>query len=119
MNGYSGKILTIDLEKNSFNTQTFDENFARKYLGGNGFAAKILYDGLKPGINPLSPENMVVFAVGPVTDTGSWTSGACCRGNSTHRRFLIPLLRKASRSPKAHRFEAIVLQGKSVPVYLT
>ena len=69
MNGYTGRILSIDLSKQEFDIQNFDEAFARKYLGGNGFAAQILYDGLKPGIDPFSAQNMVVFAVGPITDT--------------------------------------------------
>ena len=122
MNGYSGKILTIDLEKNSFNIQTFDESFARKYLGGNGFAAKILYDGLKPGINPLSPENVVVFAVGPVTDArvpGTSRAYVATKSPLTGGFFDSTFGGRFAITQKRTGFEAIVLQGKSpVPVYL-
>ena len=69
MNGYAGRILYIDLGRQRFSIQNFDQTFARKFLGGNGFAAKILYDALKPAVDPFSPDNVVVFAVGPVTDT--------------------------------------------------
>jgi aldehyde:ferredoxin oxidoreductase len=69
MYGYRGRILHIDLGQQKFKIENFDEAFARKFLGGNGFAAKILYDGLQKGVDPFSPENLVVFAVGPITDT--------------------------------------------------
>jgi aldehyde:ferredoxin oxidoreductase len=42
MNGYAGRILHIDLSKQRFSIQNFDETFAHKFLGGNGFAAKLV-----------------------------------------------------------------------------
>ena len=45
MFGYTGRILHVDLTQGKFSIQTFDEAFAQKYLGGNGFAAKILLTG--------------------------------------------------------------------------
>ena len=65
MFGHHGRILRIDVSDSSFRINTYDESFARAYLGGNGFAVKILYDSLKPGIDPFDPSNAVVFAVGP------------------------------------------------------
>ena len=122
MNGYSGKILYINLEKKNFNTQTFDESFARKYLGGNGFAAKILYDGLKPGIDPLSPENRVVFAVGPVTDTcapGTSRAYVATKSPLTGGFFDSTFGGRFAITQKRTGFEAIVIQGRSpVPVYI-
>jgi len=122
MNGYSGKILYVDLEKNNFNTQIFDESFARKYLGGNGFAAKILYDGLKPGIDPLSPENMVVFAVGPVTDArapGTSRGYVASKSPLTGGFFDSTFGGRFAITQKRTGFEAIVIQGRSpIPVYL-
>ena len=69
MNGYTGQILNVDLTRKDPRVERFDETHAQKYLGGNGFAVKILYDRLKAGTEPFSPENLVVFAVGPITDT--------------------------------------------------
>jgi len=69
MFGYSGRMLHIDLAKQKFSIENYDEQVAKKYLGANGFAAKILYERLKPGIDPFSPDNIVVFGVGPITDT--------------------------------------------------
>jgi aldehyde:ferredoxin oxidoreductase len=122
MNGYSGKILIADLEKKNFDIQTFEENFAKKYLGGNGFAAKILYDGLKPGIDPLSPENMVVFAVGPVTDTrapGTSRGYVASKSPLTGGFFDSTFGGRFALTQKRTGFEGIVLRGRSPkPVYL-
>ncbi|HOM10098.1 MAG TPA: aldehyde ferredoxin oxidoreductase N-terminal domain-containing protein, partial [Spirochaetota bacterium] len=67
MFGYHGKIVEVNLTTTSINVKNFDGDFARLYLGGNGFAAKILYDNVKPDTDPLSEDNVVVFATGPFT----------------------------------------------------
>jgi aldehyde:ferredoxin oxidoreductase len=122
MNGYGGRILHIDLGKQNFSVQNFDEAFARKYLGGNGFAAKILYDGLKPGIDPFSPENMVVFAVGPITDTPLPSTS---RGYAATKSPLSGLFfdstfgGRFAITQKRTGFEAISISGRSgSPTYL-
>ncbi|MFA5793930.1 MAG: aldehyde ferredoxin oxidoreductase family protein [Candidatus Brocadiia bacterium] len=66
MFGYGGKILRVNLSDGKITTEPVKEEFAKKYIGGRGFAARILYDELKPGINPLSPDNKVVIASGPL-----------------------------------------------------
>ncbi len=67
--GYAGKILTVDLASGSFGEMPVTEELAEGYLGGRGFAAKILYDELAPGIDPLGPENKILFVTGPATGT--------------------------------------------------
>ncbi len=69
MDGYQGHMLSVDLGSGRSVTETFGEPFARQYLGGNGFAAKLLFDRLRPRRDPFDPDNLVVFAVGPITDT--------------------------------------------------
>lgn len=66
MYGWTGQILRVDLTTRTFRVETFNEDFAHKWIGGRGFAAKILYDELKPGIDPLGPENKLIVAVGPI-----------------------------------------------------
>ena len=78
MHGYSGRILHIDLRQGEVKIDTFDEAFAQTYLGGNGFASRLLHDRLAPGIDPVAPENMIVFAVGPTTDTLVPGATRCC-----------------------------------------
>ncbi|MGD0624840.1 MAG: aldehyde ferredoxin oxidoreductase family protein [Thermodesulfobacteriota bacterium] len=122
MNGYGGRILHIDLGKQGFNTQNFDEAFARKYLGGNGFAAKILYDGLKPGIDPFSPDNIVVFGVGPITDTPVPSTSRAYTATKSPLSGLFFDSTFGGRfaiTQKRTGFEAIVISGKSsAPIYL-
>ena len=122
MNGYEGRTLRIDLAKQKFSIQNFDEAFARKYLGGNGFAAKILYDGLKPGIDPFSPDNMVVFAVGPITDTSvpSTSRGYAATKSPLNGLFFDSTFGgRFAITQKRTGFEAIVISGKSSsPTYL-
>jgi aldehyde:ferredoxin oxidoreductase len=67
MKGWTGKILRINLTKRKMAKQEFDANFATTWLGGRGFAAKILWDELKPSIDAFSPENRLIFATGPLT----------------------------------------------------
>ncbi len=122
MHGYAGRILRIDLTKQKFTSQNFDEAFARKYLGGNGFAAKILYDELKPGIDPFAPENIIVFAVGPITDTSvPSTSRAYVAAKSPLNSLFFDSTfgGRFAITQKRTGFEAIVISGKSSsPIYL-
>ena len=79
--GFAGKILRVDLSKGKFVVEDYPEEWMRGYLGGNGVAARILYDELKPGIDPLSPGNILIVGTGALTGTffpcsgrwGAWT----------------------------------------------
>jgi aldehyde:ferredoxin oxidoreductase len=66
MHGWTGRILRVDLSSKTAKTESFGEEFARKFVGGRGFAAKILYDELKPGVDPLGPDNKFIVALGPI-----------------------------------------------------
>ena len=67
--GYAGKFLTVDLGSGTMGTLPLGDEFAEQYLGGRGFVAKLLYDMLPRGIDPLGPQNVIVFANGPATGT--------------------------------------------------
>ena len=75
MFGWTGVFLQVDLSKNKAVAESYNKRLALNFIGGRGFAAKILWDRLKPGINPLSPENKLVFAAGPLTGFGLPNSG--------------------------------------------
>jgi aldehyde:ferredoxin oxidoreductase len=64
--GYAGRILEIDLAAQSFVFKPLDEDNARLYLGGKGYAARLLYDMTQPGMDPLGPDNPLIFATGPL-----------------------------------------------------
>jgi len=65
--GWNGRILRVDLSSGKVVLQGYDLSFATKYLGGRGFAAKILWDELEPGIDALGPKNKLIIAAGPLT----------------------------------------------------
>jgi len=69
MNGYAGKILDINLNSNSIKEMFFAKEDLKNYLGGIGFTTKILYEQLNPGIDPLGPDNILVFGVGTMVGT--------------------------------------------------
>jgi len=65
--GYSKKILEVDLSSQSTRTLELSDRFILKYIGGRGFGAKLVWDNLRPGLDPLSPDNVVAIAPGPLT----------------------------------------------------
>ncbi|HIE37381.1 TPA: aldehyde ferredoxin oxidoreductase, partial [Candidatus Geothermarchaeota archaeon] len=78
MDGYNGwhhKILWIDLSRGKHWVEEFTHDFALQWIGGRGFAIKILWDRIDPGIDPLAPENLLIFAVGPLTGLPLPSSG--------------------------------------------
>ncbi|MDF1540847.1 MAG: aldehyde ferredoxin oxidoreductase C-terminal domain-containing protein, partial [Candidatus Thorarchaeota archaeon] len=75
MYGYMGKILRINLTTGSITEEFPDEEILRKYLGGSGLATKMLFDETEPGIDPLGPENKLIFMTGPLTGTYSPSTG--------------------------------------------
>ncbi len=64
--GYAGRILEVDLQAQRFTFSPLDEETARLYLGGKGYGARLLYDRTPAGIDPLGPENPLIFATGPL-----------------------------------------------------
>ena len=75
MYGYMGSVLTIDLGSGGIDTKPLDPVLARMFLGGNGFAVKLIHDCVPHGADPLSEENIVVFATGPLTGSPVWGTG--------------------------------------------
>lgn len=67
--GYAGKILTVDLNQRKVKEEELSPDFLRRYLGGMGLGAKLLYDSVKPDIEAYHPENHLIFMTGPLTGT--------------------------------------------------
>ncbi len=65
--GYVGKILYVDLSTASTKIIDTPKRLAVEYIGGRGWGARILWDELPRGVNPLSPENIMIVATGPLT----------------------------------------------------
>jgi aldehyde:ferredoxin oxidoreductase len=74
MTGWAEKVLDIDLATLTYKTYALDMDMARLFVGGRGLGARLLWDMVGPDIDPLSPENVLIFTNGPLTGTGYQTS---------------------------------------------
>jgi aldehyde:ferredoxin oxidoreductase len=67
--GYRGKMLRVDLTNRVAYQEVLPSEVVREFIGGAGTGIKYLFDRVKAGIDPLSPENQIMFSVGPFTGT--------------------------------------------------
>lgn len=120
--GYAGKQLRISLNNRKVTVENIDPKVLRKYLGGAGYGARILYDELKKGIDPLSKANKLIFATGPLS------LNRIPGGGSVMVCFKSPLTNAWSESrcgtdfgPNLKRagYDAVIIEDKSEkPVYI-
>lgn len=68
--GYTGKVLWVDLTHQEIKEDSFDEQLCKDYIGGYGIGAKVLFDKMPAGVDPLGPENILGVVTGPMTGTG-------------------------------------------------
>jgi len=73
--GYAGKILHVDLNTGKTRVAPLTEDYAKKYIGGIGLGMKLWLDNTAAGVDPLSPENTLVLALGPISGTMFPTGG--------------------------------------------
>ncbi len=122
MPGYQGKILRVDLTAGTIGVEEKDEEFYRKYWGGRGIIAYYLLNEVPQGADPLGPENVLVFAAGPMTGlpmAGSGRNSVGAKspltggyGDAEGGGFFGAEMKRAG-------FDAIVVKGKAdKPVYL-
>ena len=69
LHGYAGKIGWVNLTTGEIRDEELKEDIARKYVGGKGLGAYLLYKHLKPHTDPYDPENILIFVTGPLTGT--------------------------------------------------
>lgn len=131
--GYMGRILAVDLSTRNISTILTDTKVAEKYLGGKGYAVYMLYQRLKEyekkgiaprDINPLGPENILIFATGPGTGVAGFPSS----GRYHVMALKSPLTESIGSANsggewgpylKFAGFDAIIIEGISdSPVYL-
>jgi len=63
---YAGKILRVNLTTGKISEEPLKEDLVKAFVGGRGLGAKYLFDEISPGIDPLSPENILIFMTGPL-----------------------------------------------------
>ncbi len=73
--GWQGKVLRVDLTAGTCADEPLNMEWAAKYLGQRGLATKYLMEEIDPKVDPLSPDNKLIFATGPLTGTMASTAG--------------------------------------------
>lgn len=76
--GFTGKVLEVDLTTGTVATRELDRDLARRFIGGKGLGAAMLYRLTGKGTDPLGPDNPILFMTGPLTGTMAPTSGRWC-----------------------------------------
>ena len=82
MAGWTGKTVYVDLSSEIVAVTGTDEKLIRTYLGGRGLGVKLLSELAGPEIDPLSPENLLIFTSGPLTGLAPMASGAVLTSKS-------------------------------------
>ncbi len=67
--GYTGKVLRVDLSAGRTSTEPLNREWAKQFIGGKGLGARYLFEELKPGTDPMSPENVLMIWTGPLVGT--------------------------------------------------
>jgi len=114
--GYAGKILRIDLSKQTFKEETLPEELVKNYLGGAGFAIKTLYDEVKPDTPPLDKANKLMFAVGPLTATGASCSSRMAVVAKSPLTGAVGMALAGGQFPaemKMAGYDMIIIEGKA------
>lgn len=122
MQGYTGKMLIIDLSQQTAEARPIPAEWLKDYLGGEGVAMRLLYELVPPDAIPLAPEQPLIFATGPLTGTAAPCSGRCCVvfhspatgtvGAANAGGHFAPALKRAG-------WDLLVITGKAeTPTYL-
>ncbi|MEM2319793.1 MAG: aldehyde ferredoxin oxidoreductase family protein [Candidatus Bathyarchaeia archaeon] len=120
--GYMGQILRLDLTNHKYAIEPLKKDLVENFIGGRGFGAKILFDEVPKGVDPLSPYNKLVFT------TGSLTATKVQSASRWIAQFKSPLTNAYCRSVgggffgaelKFAGYDAVIVEGRSPkPVYV-
>ncbi|HMD88742.1 MAG TPA: aldehyde ferredoxin oxidoreductase family protein, partial [Anaerolineaceae bacterium] len=75
MYGWTGTILRVNLTSGKITREPTDTHLAKMFIGARGLAEKIMFDEVDPKVDPLTPENKLIFAPGPFTGTYAPSAG--------------------------------------------
>ena len=122
MHGFYNLLLRVDLTQQSYELQKISDGVLRRTLGGKGLATHLLLKHNPPGVDPLGPDNHLIFATGPATGSRIW--GSCRHGvftKSPQTGFYSESYSGGRVADKmvASGFDAIMIHGASEkPVWL-
>jgi len=122
LHGYAGHILYVDLSSKKARKEQLSAELMRNYIGNLGINTRLAYDLIKPGTEPLSPENRIILGTGPL---GGTVAPACSRSNANYKSPLTHLFGSANAGDsiglmlKFAGYDHLVVTGKAKrPVYL-
>jgi aldehyde:ferredoxin oxidoreductase len=116
MRSYTGKLLRVNLSKRESKVEDVPEQLMKDFLGGRGLAVKYLYSELEPGIDPLGPDNKLLFMMGPL---GATTAMSVSRLAVVTKSPLTGCIAKSVAGGnfgaflKFAGFDGIILEGKA------
>ena len=116
MNGWTGQFLRVNLTAKTHKIEAFSEEFARKWIGGRGFAAKILFDELAPGVDPLGPDNKFIVALGPIAGIPAPNTGKAVvagKSPSTGGYGDGNLGTRAAEQLRKAGYDALIVEGRA------
>ncbi|MFO8082910.1 MAG: aldehyde ferredoxin oxidoreductase family protein [Desulfobacterales bacterium] len=117
MYGFYGRFLKVDLTHRTYDIESLPDTVLLKYLGGKGLASYLLYSMNPKGINPLSPDNCLIFATGPITNSMIWGSSRYGVYTKSPQTGFYSESYSGGKVPEAidsAGFDAIVIRGKSM-----
>lgn len=122
MNGYAGKLLRVNLSNRNIAVETPEEGFYRRYFGGTGFIGYYLLKEVSKGVDPLGPDNKLIFALGPMTGHPLAGSGRNSVGAKSPLTGAIGFSEAGGfwgAELKHAGFDAVIVEGKSeTPCYI-
>jgi len=69
MYGFFNRLLKVDLSNQSYRVEEISDEVLKTYLGGKGLGSYLLLNEVKEGIDPLSEDNKLIFAIGSAADS--------------------------------------------------
>lgn len=122
MDGFHNKVLHIDVSQRSFEEESIDDKVYAECLGGKGLGTYLLLNNLRAGVEPLSKDNMIVFATGPATDTrvfGSSRYGVFTKSPLTGLYCESYAGGSVAEPLSRTGYDAVIIKGASAkPIYL-
>ncbi|HHZ03429.1 MAG TPA: aldehyde ferredoxin oxidoreductase family protein [Tissierellia bacterium] len=119
---YNGKILRVNLTKGEIHSENLDLDLAKKFIGGRGLGTKILLDEGVATVDPLSEDNKLIYATGPMTGTSAPTGGRYMVVTKSPLTGMIASSNSGGiwgAKLKYAGWDAIIVEGKAKePVYI-
>jgi len=120
---WTHKVLRVNLSQQTCTTEPLNTQWAEAYLGVRGLGTKYLWENMDPTADPLGPDNVLIFATGPLTGTMAPTGGryaVLCKGPLTGAIACSNSGGKFGAELKFAGYDLMLIEGRATePVYLS